>query len=123
MFTLRLLYSGRGSLFLRWTFFVCAITSSVSGCFRVLLLWFVTRLYVRFSLSDRVARWDGSLLFLIAPSSSTPVVSSGFGRMFPVFPPYLCIRNFLSSFLFLPGFVPTSLLVGVVPFLFSAFFF
>ena len=43
--------------------------------------------------------------------------------MFHVFPPWLCIRNLLPSFRFLPGFVPPSQLVGVVPFIFSAFFF
>ena len=85
LFALRLIYSVCGSLFLHWTFFVCAITSSVSGCFRVLLLQSRTRSDLRFSLSDEIARWDESLLFLFAPSSSTPVVSSGFGRMFHFF--------------------------------------
>ena len=74
---LRFLYSVRDSLFLRWTLFVCAITSSVSGCFRVLLLRSVTRSDLRFSLSDGVARWDESLVSL-CPLSSTPVISSGF---------------------------------------------
>ena len=117
------IYSVRGSFFLHWPFFVYAVASSVSGCFKVLLLRSVTRSDLRVSLSDEVARWDKSLLFLFAPSSSTPVVLLGFSRMFPVFPRCLCIRNFLSSFPFLPGFVLSSLLVGVVPFLFSAFFF
>ena len=67
VFALRLRYSVSGSLFLHWTFFICAITSSVSGCFEVLLLWSGTRLDLRFFLSDGVARWDVSLLFLFAP--------------------------------------------------------
>ena len=123
LFPLRLLYSVHSSLFLHWPLFVYAIASSVSGCFKVLLLRSVTRSDLRFSLNDEVACWDESLLFLCAPSSSTPVVLSSFSRLFPVFPPCLCIRNFLSSVLFLPGFVPSSLLVGVVPSIFSAFFF
>ena len=123
MSALRLLYSVHGSLFLRWTFFICTISSSVSSCFRVLLLRSVTRSDLRFYLSDGVARWDESLLFLFAPSCSTLVVSSAFGQLFHVFLPSLCIRNLLPSFLFLPGFVPSSLLVGVVPFICSAFSF
>ena len=123
MSALRLFSSVRGSLFHSWTFFVCATPSSVSGCLRVLLLQSVTRSDLRFSLSGGFTRWDESLLLLFAPLSSTPVVSSGFCRMFPGFHPCFCIWGFLSSFLFLPGFIPPSLLVGVVPSIFSAFFF
>ena len=43
--------------------------SSVSGCLRVLLLRSVTHSDLRFSLTDGVARWDESLMFLFAPSS------------------------------------------------------
>ena len=64
LFALRLIYSVHGSLFLHWPFFVCAITSYVSGCFRVLLLWCGTRSDLRFSLSDEVARWAESLVSL-----------------------------------------------------------
>ena len=53
-------------------------------------------------------------MFLFAPLSSTPVVSSGFCRMFRGFHSCFCIRGFFSSFVFLPGFIPLSLLVGVV---------
>ena len=120
---LRLLSSVRGSLFLSWTFVLCATPSTVSECLRVLLLRSVTCLDLRFSFSDGVACWDKSLMFLFAPSSSTLVVLSDFCRMFPGFHPCFCIRGFLSSFLFLPGFVPPSLLVGVVHSIFSAFFF
>ena len=105
----RLLSSVRGSLFLIWAFFVCTASSSVSGCLRILLLKSVTHLDLRFSLSDRVAHWDESLMFLFAPSSSTPVVSSGFCRMFPGCHLCFCLQDFLSSFLFLPGFVPPSI--------------
>ena len=120
---LHLLYSVRGFLFLSWTFFVGATSSSVSGCLRVLLLRYVTRSDLRFSLSDGVARWDESLMFLFAPSSSTPVVSSSFCRMFPGFHPSFCFWGFLSSFVFLHGFVPRSLLRGVIPSIFSVFLF
>ena len=71
---LRLLFSVRGSLFLPWPFFVCTIASSVTRCFRVLLLWSVTRSDLRFYLSVEVARWNMSLLFLSTPSHSIPVV-------------------------------------------------
>ena len=47
---------------------------------------------------------------------------SNSGLLFHIFPPWLCVRDLLPSFLFLPGFVPSSLLVGDVPFLFSVFF-
>ena len=58
------------------------------------------------SLSDGVARWDESLMFLCVPSSSTLVVSSGFCRMFPGFS-YLFLypRFSLFSFVFLVGFL------------------
>ena len=129
---LSLISSVRGSLFLHWPYFVYAIASSICGYFKVLLLRSVTRSDLQFSLSDEVARWDESLLFFLAPSLSTPVVSSGFSRMFPVFPPCLFIRNFLSSFLFLPGFHPLSWWVSFpsyfqrffsfgLPYLFAAF--
>ena len=62
-------------------------------------------------------------MFLIAPSSSTTVVSSGFCRMFPGFHPCFYMQGFLSSFVFLHGFVPLSLLGGVVHSIFSAFSF
>ena len=64
---------------------------------RVLLLRSVTHSDLKFSISDGVARWDESLLFPFAPLSSTPVVSSGFCRMFPGFYSCFCIRGFLSS--------------------------
>ena len=70
------------------------LPSSVSGCLRVLLLRSVTCSDLRFSLSDGVARWDESLMFLFAPSSSTPVISSGFCRNVPWF----------SSLFLYPGF-------------------
>ena len=51
MSALRLFYSVLGSLFVRWTFFVCTITSFVSRWFRVLILQSVTRSDRRFTLA------------------------------------------------------------------------
>ena len=100
----RLLFSVPGSLFLRWTFFVCTITSSVSRCFRVLLLQSVTRSDLRFYLSDGVARWDESLLFLFAPSCSTPVVRQTLVCSF-----MFLLLGFVSRFFSLPSsFCPDS---------------
>ena len=49
-------------------------SSSVSCCFRVLLLRSVTRFPLWFYLGEGVARWAESLLFFFVPSCSTPVV-------------------------------------------------
>ena len=63
------------------------------------------------SLSDGVARWDESLMFPFDPSSSTPVVSPGFCRMFPGFHPCFCIRSF-SLLLCLSAWIRSALSVG-----------
>ena len=120
MDTLRLLFSIHGSLFLHWPFFIGPIASSVSRCFRVLLLRSVTRYPLWFYLSEGVSRWAEFLLFLFVPSCSAPVVRQAL-VCFLVFPSWLCVRDPLPSFLFLPGFVRSSLLVSVVPFLFLCF--
>ena len=80
-------YSVRGSLFVRFPFFVSAITSSVSGCLRVLLHRSVTRSDLRFSLSDGVAHSDESLMFLFAPLSSAPWFHQAFVKCSLVFIP------------------------------------
>ena len=119
MDTLRLLFSVHGSLFLHWPFFIGPIASSVSRCFKVLLRS-VPRYPLWFYLGEGFACLAESSLSLCTFVFYSGCLS-GFGLLFLVFPSWLCVWDPLPSFLFLPGFFWSSLLVGVVPFLFLCF--
>ena len=121
MDTLCLLFSVHGSLFLHWPFFISPIASSVSRCFWVLLLRSVTHYPLWFYLGEGVARWTEFLSLSLCTFVFYSGCSSSFGLLFIVFLSWLCVWDPLPSFLFLPGFVRSSLLVGVVLFLFLCF--
>ena len=120
---LHLLYSVRGSLFLSWTFFLYATSSSVSGGFRVLFLRSVTRSDLRFPLatgspigpSPFCFSWPLRLLLRLFRQVfvDVPWFSSLF--LYPGFTLFLHLFARIRSALFL--------FVGVVPSIFSAFFF
>ena len=120
---LRLLYSVRGSLLLSWIFFVCATPSSVSGCLRVLLLWSVTRSDLRFPLVMELHVGTSPLCFSLLLCLLLRLCRQLFVGCSLVFILVSVSEVFLSSFVFLPGFVLLSLLVGVFHSIFSAFFF
>ena len=61
----RLLSSVRRSLFLSWPFFLCATPSSASSVLVGPFPWFRDSFGSKVSLSDRVARWDESFIFLL----------------------------------------------------------
>ena len=111
MSALRILSSVHGSLFLRWTFFICTIASSLSHCFRALRLRAVTRSDLRFYLSNEVAHWDEFLFFLFA----LRVLRRLFVRLWPAvscfcslalspgYSPFLNLFAWLRSILFIGG--------------------
>ena len=101
MSALRLLSSVRTSTCLRWPFLSVPLPLLSQGAYGS-FPWVCDSFGSKVSLSDRVARWAESLLFLLAPSPSPPGVSS----VFPGCPlGFLLFRfcNYFSSFVFCLG--------------------
>ena len=94
MSAFRLLYSFWGSLFFRWSFFLYAASSAVSGCFGVFQS--VTRSDLRFPFTTGSPVGASPFSFLFAPSALPRVASSGIFVIFSLVFILLSVSGFRS---------------------------